>query len=203
MLQQAYGEDCLSRTQCHEWYQRFKSGRTSVEDDPKSWRLSTSMDDDHVEKALAVIRQNHRLTVGEVAAEVGICKSSWHLILTEKWKMRRVAAKFVPRLLTRHSLSMNLWRSMRWLLSPQPPCCPALAPADFFLFPKWKSSLKGRRFQTVEEIELSIRDLRAVPQNTFQDAFQKWKKRWERCIRSGGEYFEGDKFDWVVSKAIN
>jgi len=34
MLQQAYGEDCLSRTQCHEWYQRFKSGRTSVEEDP-------------------------------------------------------------------------------------------------------------------------------------------------------------------------
>ena len=27
MLQQAYGEDCLSRTQCYEWYQRFKSGR--------------------------------------------------------------------------------------------------------------------------------------------------------------------------------
>ena len=33
MLQHAYGEDCLSRTQCHEWYQRFKSGRTSIEDD--------------------------------------------------------------------------------------------------------------------------------------------------------------------------
>ena len=30
MFQQAYGEDCLSRTQCHEWYQRFKSGRTSI-----------------------------------------------------------------------------------------------------------------------------------------------------------------------------
>ena len=58
MLQQAYGEDCLSRTECHEWYQLFKSGRTSIEDDPKSGRLSTSMDDDHVEKALAVIRQN-------------------------------------------------------------------------------------------------------------------------------------------------
>ena len=67
MLQQAYGEDCLSRTQYHEWYQRFKSGRTSIEDDPKSGRPSTSMDDDHVEKVLAVIRQNHRLTVREVA----------------------------------------------------------------------------------------------------------------------------------------
>ena len=60
------GEECLSRTQCHEWYQRFKSGRTSIEDDPKSGRPSTSMDDDHVEKVFAVIRQNLSLTVSEV-----------------------------------------------------------------------------------------------------------------------------------------
>ena len=79
---------------------------------------------------------------------------------------------------------------------PQPPYSLDLAPADFFLFPKLKSSLKGRRFQTVKEIEEnSIRDLRAIPQNTFQDVFQNWKKRWARCITIGGEYFEGDKFD--------
>ena len=58
------------------------------------------MDDDHVEKVLALIRQNRRLTVREVAEEVGICKSLCHQILTDKLKMLRVAAKFVPRLLT-------------------------------------------------------------------------------------------------------
>jgi len=84
MLQQAYEEDCLSRTQCHEWYQRFKSGRTSIEDDPKSGRTSTSMEDNHVEKMFAVIRQNHHLTVREVAEYVGICKGPCHLIMTEK-----------------------------------------------------------------------------------------------------------------------
>ena len=47
----------------------------------------------------------------------------------------------------------------------------------------------------VEEIEEnSIRDLRAIPQNTYQDAFQNWKKGCARCIKSGGEYSEGDKF---------
>ena len=58
------------------------------------------MDDDHVEKVFAVIRQNHRLTIHEVAEEVGICKSSCHQILTDKLKMCCFAAKFVPRLLT-------------------------------------------------------------------------------------------------------
>jgi len=100
MLQQAYGEDCLVRMQCHEWCQRFKSGRTPIEDDPKSGRTSTSMDEDHVEKVLAVICQNRRPTVREVAEEVGVCKRSCHLILTDKLQMCRVAAKFVPRLMT-------------------------------------------------------------------------------------------------------
>jgi len=79
----------------------------SIEDDPKSGWPFTSMDDDQVENVLTVIRQNRCLTVCEVAKEVGICKSSCHLILTKKQKMRRVAAKFVLCLLTRHSLSMN------------------------------------------------------------------------------------------------
>jgi len=81
MLQQAYGEDCLSRTQCHKWYQHFKSGKMSIEDDPKSGQNSTSIDNGHVEKVLAVIHQNHHLTVREFAEEAGICKSFCHLIL--------------------------------------------------------------------------------------------------------------------------
>jgi len=42
----------------------------SIEDDPKSGRTFTSMDDDHVEKMLAVIRQNRRPTLREVAQVV-------------------------------------------------------------------------------------------------------------------------------------
>ena len=63
------------------------------------------------------------------------------------------------------------------IVVPQPPYSPDLAPADFFLFPKLKSTLKGRRFQKIEEIkENSLQDLRAIPQNAFQDAFQNCKK---------------------------
>ena len=100
MLEQAYGEEYLSRTKCYEYYQLFKSGRNSVEDDPKFCKPSSSSGDDHIEKVRSVIRENRRLTIREVSEEVGICKSSCHTILTEKLKLHRVAAKFVPRLLT-------------------------------------------------------------------------------------------------------
>jgi len=66
-----------------------------------------------------------------------------------------------------------------------------LAPADFFLFPKLKTTLKGRRFQTIEEIqENAIRKLRAVTESALQEAFQKWKKLWERCYLLEGVCFE-------------
>ena len=35
----------------------------------------------------------------------------------------------------------------------QPPYSPALAPCDFWLFPKLKSPLKGKRFQTINDIQ--------------------------------------------------
>jgi hypothetical protein len=72
-------------------------------------------------------------------------------------------------------------------MTPQPPYWPDLAPADFFLFLKLKSTLKGRRFDTIEEIKgNSQRDLKVIQTQAFQDCFQNWKKRWERCISSGG-----------------
>jgi hypothetical protein len=50
MLKQAYGEDCLSHTQCYEWYYCFRLGRMSTKDDPKIGHPSTSTDNDLVEK---------------------------------------------------------------------------------------------------------------------------------------------------------
>jgi len=36
MLQQAFGDECMSRTQCFERYSHFKTGRTSIDEDPRS-----------------------------------------------------------------------------------------------------------------------------------------------------------------------
>ena len=72
----------------------------SVSEDPRPGRHSTSTNDDHVETVRAVIHGNRRLTVREVADEVGISIGSCHQIFTEKLQMRRVRAKFMLRLLT-------------------------------------------------------------------------------------------------------
>jgi len=100
MLQQAFGDECMSRTQCFEWYSRFKTGRTSIDEDSRSGRPSTSTDDVHIDAVLYLIAQNRRLTIRETAEDVGISFGSCQAILTEKLNMKRVAAKFVPCVLT-------------------------------------------------------------------------------------------------------
>ena len=70
-----------------------------VSEDLRPGRPSTSTNDDHVKRVRAVICGN-RLTVREVADEVGISVGSCHQIFAEKLQMHRVSAKFLPRLLT-------------------------------------------------------------------------------------------------------
>ena len=99
LFNQAYGEDCMSSTQCYEWFKSFKESRILVSENPRPGRPSTSTNDDHVKRVRAVICGNRCLTVREVADEVGISIGSCHQIFTEKLQMLRVSAKFVPRLL--------------------------------------------------------------------------------------------------------
>jgi hypothetical protein len=74
---------------------------------------------------------------------------------------------------------------------PHPPYSPDLAPCDFFLFPKIKLKLKGRRIDTIEEIQAeSPIVLDTVTEKDFQISFQAWRKRLGWCLHAGGNYFE-------------
>jgi len=115
LLNRAYREDCVNRTQCYDWFKRFKEGRISVGEDLRPGRPSTSTNDNHVNRVRAVIRGNRRLTAREVADEVGISIRSCPHIFTEKHQMRRFSAKFVPRLLTDDQKQNRLETSQKLL----------------------------------------------------------------------------------------
>jgi hypothetical protein len=70
-----------------------------------------------------------------------------------------------------------------------PPYSPDLAPCNFFLFPRMKSDLKGKRFQNVEGVR--EKTMEAITLQEFQNCFEQWKKQ-DKCIDSQGEHFEGD-----------
>jgi hypothetical protein len=84
-------------------------------------------------------------------------------------------------------------REKKMAVIPQPPYSPDLALCDFFLFQKMKLKLKGRLFDTREEIHAeSPRGINTLTEKGFKELFQKWRRRWNRCQKAGGNYFEGD-----------
>ena len=74
-----------------------------------------------------------------------------------------------------------------------PAYSPDLAPNDFFLFTNIKEILKGRHFDDSDDIRSNTTAaLKAISQNQFQNCFERWTRRWNRCIASQGQYFEGN-----------
>jgi hypothetical protein len=76
---------------------------------------------------------------------------------------------------------------------PHPPYLPELAPSDFFLFPKLKMKLKGRRFHELEEIQAELQSvLNTLQENDLQECLKNLQRHWDRCHASEGDYFEGN-----------
>ena len=70
---------------------------------------------------------------------------------------------------------------------PQAPYSPDMAPCDFFLFSRLKLPLRGHRFESIEVIqENSLAALKAIPEAEFNNCFEIWKERWNKCIQVEG-----------------
>jgi hypothetical protein len=121
------------KTNVYEWHKRFQYGREDVEDDVlSSGRPSMSITDENMKK---VVKNDRRITIREICISIGSC----HYIFSNVLGMERVAAKFVI-------FGKKQHRSH----APQHPYSLDMVPCDFFLFPKMKKTLKGRRFTRLD-----------------------------------------------------
>ncbi|UYV61239.1 hypothetical protein LAZ67_1004007 [Cordylochernes scorpioides] len=71
----------------------------------------------------------------------------------KNWLLHHDNAPAHTSLLVRDFLPKN-----NTLMMPQPPYSPDLAPCDFFLFPKLKRPMKGRRYATLDEIKTASKE---------------------------------------------
>ncbi|UYV79906.1 hypothetical protein LAZ67_18001018 [Cordylochernes scorpioides] len=248
----------------------FSEGREDVNDEERAGRPSTSTTDEKINEVEKRILTNRRITVREVAEDLNISIGSFHSIFINDLGVKRVAAKFVPKLLNcdqkQHRMNianemldsvrddpsslqrvitgdeagvvhheflphgrtvnkeyylqvmrnlrevirqkrLDLWKNKKWLLHhdnapahtsllvrdllaknntlmmPQPPYSPDLAPCDFFLFPKLKRPMKGRRYATLDEIKTASKEeLKKIFKNDFLKCFEDWKNRWHKLF---------------------
>ena len=70
---------------------------------------------------------------------------------------------------------------------PHPAYSTDLAPCDFYVFPKMKLRLKGQCFASIEEVQAELQQiLNMLMPAGFNECFQKWQNRWDRCIQAQG-----------------
>jgi len=74
LLKNVYGDECLSRTQAFEWFERSKEGREEIGDDQHPGRPSTPKTDANIEKVGETVRQNRRLSIRADAELINIGK---------------------------------------------------------------------------------------------------------------------------------
>ena len=94
MLDVAFDEPTISRTQVQLWYNRFKKVREDVNDDACPGRPSISTTDENIEALKKMILNNRRITIREVDDDVGISFGSCQVIFTDFFfGMKRATAK--------------------------------------------------------------------------------------------------------------
>ncbi|GFU15108.1 HTH_48 domain-containing protein [Nephila pilipes] len=82
-IQQVFGEDVIGVTQIKEWFNRFKNGRTSAENEQRCGRPETVWSAANIERVRNLVLAVLHLTVREIAEQVGVSKDSAHAILRE------------------------------------------------------------------------------------------------------------------------
>ena len=91
----------------------FSEGKEDVNDEERAERPSTSTRDKNIDEVRKIVLINRRITVREVAEDLNISIGSYRSIFTNNLGMRRVATKFVPKLLNfdQNSITLTLLRS--------------------------------------------------------------------------------------------
>jgi hypothetical protein len=124
---------------------------------------------------------DHRMTVQMIADELQIGKTSVYSILTEDLQMRKICAKIVPKQLTPEQKLRRKQCCIDWKALEESVKC--------------KLVLCGRHLGDVAMITAESTLLKGLKEDDFQGSFNQWKWRWDKCITSEGEYFEGNKND--------
>jgi len=129
---------------------------------------------------------DRRRTIDEISEITGLSWSSCQRMLTEDLNMKRVSAKFVPRLLTQdqNNNRLNVYYDLKEQAGNDPQILSKVVTGD---------EIWCYGFADVSEAKKkTLEFLNSISTEELQKCFQQWEKRWHRCIESKGDYFEGD-----------
>ena len=99
MLQTAFGLSCMNRTSVFEWHKRLKVGRESVRDDERCGRSKEVRTPQLIGQIKNFMDKDPRVSIETIRAQFDVSAGTVHTIILEELKIRKICAKFVPRVL--------------------------------------------------------------------------------------------------------
>jgi len=99
-LDLVHGTSAPSLATVYNWVNEFKRGRTSTKDESRSGRPLEVTTPEMVNKIHDMVLADRRLKLSEIVEITGISKGSVVSILHDKLCMKKISARWVPRLLT-------------------------------------------------------------------------------------------------------
>ena len=99
MLQTAFRPSCMNRASVFEWQKRFKEGRESVKDDERCGRSKEVRTPELIGQINNFMDKDCRVSIETISAQFDVSVGTIYTIIREELKMRKICAKFVPRVL--------------------------------------------------------------------------------------------------------
>ena len=97
MLQTAFRPSCMNRASVFEWHKRFKEGKESVWDDERCGRSKEVRTPELIGQIENFMDKDRRLSIETISTQFDVSVGTVHTIIREELKMRKICAKFVPR----------------------------------------------------------------------------------------------------------
>jgi len=74
-----YGDACLSLQQAYEWTRKFMNGISSVTGSPRPGQAHRVVTPEAIAAVEAIVKENRRVTVNEIAAHLDMYGTQWRL----------------------------------------------------------------------------------------------------------------------------
>lgn len=89
-MAKVYGSSCPSLATVKRWAAEFKRGRESLEDDRRSGRPTTVSTHENIVAVMDVIMNDRRVSIDQIAAELGISHGTVWNIIDEDLDMKKL-----------------------------------------------------------------------------------------------------------------
>ena len=99
MLQTAFWASCMNRSSVFQWHKRFMEGRESVRDAERCGRSKEVRTPELIGRIKNFMDKNRRVSIETISAQFDVSVGTVSTIIQDELKMRKIFAKFVPRLL--------------------------------------------------------------------------------------------------------